>query len=248
MKKFTKKKTIIFTSIVAAVIAVISIIFGIILSNKNEPTIEQKEKYYIVSFETGSDDSIESQRIVEGQTAKRPKNPTKDGYDFRGWFIDSEDADEFNFETKIYNNIILVAKWSEKTEKPEENNDANVSQSTQSGTTTANNSSAKKTTPTPEPSPAPTPTPDPEPTPEPEPEPEPEPAKVYKIIATPVDPYSPDVILSVTEDGSTISFKSIKLNGNEIANSSNPYTSKNELGSGNYIVVLNDGTEVSASL
>ena len=62
----------------------------------------------IVRFESNGGTEIERQRIQKGKKAKEPTEPTKDGYTFYGWYIDSEyaksdeikaDAKEFDFDS-----------------------------------------------------------------------------------------------------------------------------------------------------
>ncbi len=60
---------------------------------------------YIVAFNyTG----IESQEIEYNNVALKPTNPIKDGYTFLGWYINDT---EFDFNTKITDNITLAAKF-----------------------------------------------------------------------------------------------------------------------------------------
>lgn len=70
-----------------------------------------------VSYEVNGE-IVKTENIEEGKTANKPTDPTKEGYDFLGWFLGSE---KFDFSTAIKNNIKLEAKWISKTE---ENNKA----------------------------------------------------------------------------------------------------------------------------
>ena len=74
--------------------------------------------------------------------------------------------------------------------------------------------------------------------------------KTYTIKATMVDSYSPDRILSVYEDGVKISVKEIKSsNGVVLCSGSNMTVNYGEIeGITSYLVVLNGGTEVTATL
>lgn len=69
---------------------------------------------YVVSFDTDGGSSINSQTIKEGGLVLMPQNPTKEGFAFDGWYYNNE---EFDFKTKITNNITLVAKWVEAPSK-----------------------------------------------------------------------------------------------------------------------------------
>ena len=48
--------------------------------------------------------------VVSGAKVEKPEDPVKEGFVFLGWFLNDE---EFDFETPITENIILVAKWEE---------------------------------------------------------------------------------------------------------------------------------------
>ena len=67
-------------------------------------------KRYEVKFDTAGGSKVSSQRIIENKTAITPKNPTKTGYAFEGWYLNDK---EYDFKTKVTKNITLVAKWRE---------------------------------------------------------------------------------------------------------------------------------------
>ena len=245
MNLLTKKKIGIIAAIVCAIGAVVAVLLLL-----NRPQQEQpiEETYYTVTFETNGGEKIESQSILAGSHATKPTNPQKDGSTFVGWFSDKELTIEFNFSSPINGDITLYAKW-EGENKPTEDKPQEQAPSAQQSSSTSsrkNTGGSGQKQPTPTPTPQPTPEPTPTPTPQPEPEPTPEP--VYKIVATPIDPYSPDVKVSVTKDGATISFSSVKVNGQEICSGSSPYTSRNELSASSYTVILSTGEAVTATL
>ncbi|CAK7056722.1 InlB B-repeat-containing protein [Tissierella sp.] len=76
---------------------------------------EEEIQRYTVSFITNGGSSISSQTIKEGNTAKEPSNPSRNGYSFIGWYMDSNLTREFNFNTSITEDVILYAKWEEET-------------------------------------------------------------------------------------------------------------------------------------
>ncbi len=72
-------------------------------------------KEFTVTF-TGAD-GIEPVVVKEGSYVKKPTDPTKKGYKFKGWYYEDE---EFDFNTKITKDITLEAKWvSDATNVPE---------------------------------------------------------------------------------------------------------------------------------
>jgi len=62
----------------------------------------------VVTFDSDGGSEVEPQSVVIGEKAIQPDDPTKDGYEFLGWFLDDE---EFDFDTEITEAITLTAKW-----------------------------------------------------------------------------------------------------------------------------------------
>lgn len=93
--------------IIIAVILLLLII-GIVLffAFRNNKTV------LTVSYEVNGE-IIKTENVEEGKTVIKPTDPTKDGYDFLGWFLGTE---KFNFSTAIKENIKLEAKWISKTD------------------------------------------------------------------------------------------------------------------------------------
>ena len=61
-----------------------------------------------VTFNPDNGEPIQSIEILIGTTVSFPKNPEKEGYEFKGWFFEKL---EFT-ETSVFNqNVTLVAKW-----------------------------------------------------------------------------------------------------------------------------------------
>ncbi len=83
-----------------------------------EPTKE--EEYFEVVFETNGGSKIESLEVKKGDKVSIPKDPTKDGYAFIGWYVTSALKQEYDFEASVEKDIKLYAKWTEskKEEKP----------------------------------------------------------------------------------------------------------------------------------
>ena len=81
-------------------------------------TLTAKAKEYKVTF----DSDVAPQTIKYNGTATEPTAPTKEGFEFVGWY---EGETKFNFATKITKDISLTAKWEEKkATEPEVSNDA----------------------------------------------------------------------------------------------------------------------------
>ena len=63
---------------------------------------------YTVTFDSNGGSSVASQSIVDGGTATKPRNPTKIGYTFIGWYYGNT---LYNFNTPVSCNITLVAHY-----------------------------------------------------------------------------------------------------------------------------------------
>ncbi|MCR4947792.1 MAG: InlB B-repeat-containing protein [Treponema sp.] len=69
-------------------------------------------KTYTVTFDSDGGSEIATKNIEIHKTLTKPEDPTKENYDFLGWYIDES---LFDFSTSITSNITLKAKWSIKT-------------------------------------------------------------------------------------------------------------------------------------
>ena len=70
---------------------------------------EDKTIIYTVTFDYNDtvtyDDKVE---VEEGDTVEEPETPTREGYNFLGWFVDGI---KFNFASPIFEDITLTAEW-----------------------------------------------------------------------------------------------------------------------------------------
>ena len=67
--------------------------------------------YYTVTFDSNGGSAVTAQSIEAGQKATKPADPTKDGYDFKGWTLNGS---AYDFNTAVNGNITLVATWEQK--------------------------------------------------------------------------------------------------------------------------------------
>ena len=73
------------------------------------------ETKYIVKFDYGYEVDTSTIEVVEASNIDRPANPTREGYVFDGWYLDSNYETAFNFNTAVVtSNITLYAKWLKK--------------------------------------------------------------------------------------------------------------------------------------
>ena len=61
-----------------------------------------------ITFKTNGGSIVETQKVKNGRTIKKPADPTKEGYVFEGWYLNGE---EYNFDTEVTSDATLVAKW-----------------------------------------------------------------------------------------------------------------------------------------
>ena len=104
-----KNKILIIVSSLIVLIGIFIMIF-VINSNKKNNT------FYEVTFDTQGGSIIESQSIKKGETITVPENPTKEGYEFLGWYYENQNYD---FNTAVNDNITLVASYEAKKENVE---------------------------------------------------------------------------------------------------------------------------------
>ena len=64
---------------------------------------------FAVTFNTNCDSgSNKKVRVLHSKTVKKPENPKRDGFIFKGWYLNGE---LFDFNTPITDNITLAANW-----------------------------------------------------------------------------------------------------------------------------------------
>lgn len=74
------------------------------------------KREYQVTFDSKGGSSVSNQVVKQGEVVIEPEDPTKDGYSFGGWYLDLDDANKFDFNTKIDKDITLYAKWNSNDE------------------------------------------------------------------------------------------------------------------------------------
>lgn len=79
-------------------------------------------EYFKVSFDTDGGNIIKTQIIEKGNLVLKPDNPTKEGYTFKYWTFNEEN---FNFNTKIEEDITLKAVYEKIEAVPDLNKNEN---------------------------------------------------------------------------------------------------------------------------
>lgn len=73
--------------------------------------IEEEKEVISINFDTQGGSKVESLKIEKGSIIKMPKDPTKEGYKFMGWYLDNK---EFDFSKPVSKDITLIAKWEKE--------------------------------------------------------------------------------------------------------------------------------------
>ena len=71
-----------------------------------------KKVYYTVSYEELGGSDVADATVVNGQTFAKPADPKKSGYEFLGWYTDSEYKNPYSFAQTVTGNITLYAQWA----------------------------------------------------------------------------------------------------------------------------------------
>lgn len=87
---------------------------------------------HTVTFKTNGGTEVKNVTVKSGSKLSDIETPKKDGYVFEGWYLDGE---EFDINTKIEEDITLVAKWTKDTYKTEEVIDGVEDDTTENPTT-----------------------------------------------------------------------------------------------------------------
>ena len=79
-------------------------------------SIEEGEYFYITFDAQGGNMEIKEYKLKAGEKLELPKDPTKDGYEFIGWFYEKECINKFDVNKEITSNITLYAGYKENIE------------------------------------------------------------------------------------------------------------------------------------
>ncbi|MCR4735567.1 MAG: InlB B-repeat-containing protein [Treponema sp.] len=93
-------------------IKTISVLLSLILSSilLYSCHLPSNVKICTITFDTDGGSEVAEQKIYAGTTISRVNNPQKEGFSLMYWTLNNE---EFDFETKIYEDTILKAKWGQ---------------------------------------------------------------------------------------------------------------------------------------
>lgn len=86
-----------------------------------ELVIYEHIDYYTVSFDmNGNGKAPADQKVVGGDTAAKPADPSAEGYTFGGWYADAACKTVFDFNSAINADTTVYAKWTKNAAEPTE--------------------------------------------------------------------------------------------------------------------------------
>lgn len=109
-----KKILIIILSIIAS-LGVISCDNSANNNNGNQTPPEEIIEYYVTFNANGGTPNPIMQTVDEDEKLIEPKIPTKEGFEFLGWYIGPDKTVKWDFNDFVNSNMTLHAKWEEIT-------------------------------------------------------------------------------------------------------------------------------------
>ncbi len=75
---------------------------------------------HTVTFKSNGGTDVAGQLVKRGGYVTEPEDPTREGYEFDGWYIDEDLTEEFDFDSKVTGRLTLYASWIETDEETDE--------------------------------------------------------------------------------------------------------------------------------
>lgn len=147
IKNILKNKFLLLILGIIILIIIILVIFLKETSNElqndsNDESIKEEINYYTVTFDSNGGTNIDSVVVKENDVIIEPSSPEKEGYTFEYWELDGK---QYDFNTKVTSEIILIAKWQEVEEEQDDNQTTDQNNNQSSGNQTTNNQSTSNT-------------------------------------------------------------------------------------------------------
>lgn len=76
--------------------------------------IKVTKAIFAITFITNGGSDVASLNVEKGKKITKPADPTKEGFNFDGWYTDSELTLAYDFETEVDGALTLYAKWLQK--------------------------------------------------------------------------------------------------------------------------------------
>lgn len=91
-----------------AVIALLAIVVVLTL-------VGQANGGFTVRFDSRGGSDVAAQKLEYGALIEEPEPPTREGFEFSGWYIDSNCYDLWDFSSQtVSDNVTLYAGWTER--------------------------------------------------------------------------------------------------------------------------------------
>lgn len=74
-----------------------------------------KNKTFTIKFDSVGGTPVSEQKVKKNGKVKVPNDPTKEGYDFVGWYVGNT---RYDFDSKVTKNLTIVAKWDSENAAP----------------------------------------------------------------------------------------------------------------------------------
>ena len=107
--KSTKKQII----IVFAILTMALVLSCALVACDKTDTPDAPKKEFTITFDTQGGSEVKPITIAEGATITLPRNPTKEGYIFDGWYLSDAFVEKFVATKTVTGDITLYAKWIE---------------------------------------------------------------------------------------------------------------------------------------
>ena len=78
------------------------------------PGTETPSSTYTVTFDAQGGSSVTAQKVLKNTAAVEPKDPTRTGYSFSGWYLEPACTTAWNFALPVTGDMTLYAGWIEK--------------------------------------------------------------------------------------------------------------------------------------
>lgn len=80
-------------------------------SSSDSPSSSEEKATYTVTFDSMGGSEVPTEVVEEGNKVTKPADPTKENYVFDGWYLTDSYKKAFDFDTEIYTDYVLYAKW-----------------------------------------------------------------------------------------------------------------------------------------
>ena len=119
--------------VVLAILTMALVLSCALVACTKADTPDAPKKEFTITFDTQGGSVVKPITIAEGATITLPRNPTKEGYIFDGWYLSDEFIEKFNATQTISSNITVYAKWKEDGGNQDEKQSYTITFDTQGG-------------------------------------------------------------------------------------------------------------------